>query len=229
MLSSRGVAHSRPSQETYRVAWQVDAVSAAAPHQFAMMMMIVLSTLWTIAAPSSVDRARSIQFHGNLISTNFNDHVDVDFANVQVFALTRAREREQTDRMNIVYGRTVHVKIVIVDFGWWTRFDMSNSWRLKPGFHSNAIACVGKQPIMVATASTEHSYILTGACVCCVKFSRNKRKRQPIYRNARSKQWQPWLAACQRKRLRLNGNRASEKNTHLSWHALALQCMDGRK
>ena len=24
----------------------------------------------------------SIQFHGNLISTNFNDHVDVDFADV---------------------------------------------------------------------------------------------------------------------------------------------------
>jgi len=54
---------------------------------------------------------------------------------------------------------------------------------LKPGFHSNAIACVacvaytktarnasacvGKQPITVATASTEH---LAGACVCCVKF-----------------------------------------------------------
>jgi len=28
--------------------------------------------------------------------------------------------------------------------------------RVKPGFHPNAIACVGKQPIMVATASTEH-------------------------------------------------------------------------
>jgi len=28
----------------------------------------------------------------------------------------------------------------------------------------------------------------------------------PANRNARSKQWQPWLAACQRKRLRLNGN-----------------------
>jgi len=27
---------------------------------------------------------------------------------------------------------------------------------LKPGFHPNAIACVGKQPIKVATASTEH-------------------------------------------------------------------------
>jgi len=31
---------------------------------------------------------------------------------------------------------------------------------LKPGFHSNASACVGKQPIMVATASIEHSYWL---------------------------------------------------------------------
>jgi len=31
---------------------------------------------------------------------------------------------------------------------------------LKPSFHSNAIACVGKQQIMVATASTEHSYWL---------------------------------------------------------------------
>jgi len=30
------------------------------------------------------------------------------------------------------------------------------SWSLKPGFHPNAIACVGKQPIMVATALTEH-------------------------------------------------------------------------
>jgi len=75
----------------------------------------------------------------------------------------------------------------------------------------NASACVGKQPIMVATASTEHSYwlVLTQA---------------PANRNARSKQWQPWLAAwlanatacvsCSfrlrnaRKRLHLNGNRA---------------------
>ena len=37
--------------------------------------------------------------------------------------------------------------------------------RVKPGFHSNAIACVGKQPIMVATASTEHSYWLALAFV----------------------------------------------------------------
>ena len=28
---------------------------------------------------------------------------------------------------------------------------------IKPGFYSNAIACVGKQPIMVATASTEQA------------------------------------------------------------------------
>ena len=32
--------------------------------------------------------------------------------------------------------------------------------------------------------------ILAGACVCCVTFSSNKRK-----------QWQPWLAVCQRKAL----------------------------
>ena len=54
---------------------------------------------------------------------------------------------------------------------------MKQTNQLKPGFHSNAIAslralrkitktarnasaCVGKQPIMVATASTEHSYWL---------------------------------------------------------------------
>jgi len=53
---------------------------------------------------------------------------------------------------------------------------------------------------------------------------RDNGRRQPANRNARSKQWQPWLAACQRKRLRflrfsftqrtqrrrlrLNGNRA---------------------
>ena len=43
-----------------------------------------------------------------------------------------------------------------VEFGWII---------LKPGFHSNAIACVGKQPIMVATASTEHSYWLALAFV----------------------------------------------------------------
>jgi len=41
----------------------------------------------------------------------------------------------------------------------------SNGWSAKPGFHSNAIACVGKQPIMVATASTEHSYWLALAFV----------------------------------------------------------------
>jgi len=33
----------------------------------------------------------------------------------------------------------------------------SSCSNLKPGFRSNAIACVGKQPIMVATASTEHA------------------------------------------------------------------------
>jgi len=66
-------------------------------------------------------------------------------------------------------------------------------------------------------------YIFTaGACVCCVKISTDFRiaialwrhhglrllreiftqqTQTPANRNARSKQWQPWLAACQRKRL----------------------------
>ena len=74
-------------------------------------------------------------------------------------------------------------------------------------------------------------------CVRCVNENRKKRNfhakneiftqqtQAPANRNVRSKQWQPWLAACQRKRLRflrfsftqrtqrkrlrLNGNRAS--------------------
>jgi len=48
---------------------------------------------------------------------------------------------------------------------------------IKPGFHSNAIACVGKQPIMVATAS------------------RNKRKRQPIGMLGQSSGNHHWLLA----------------------------------
>jgi len=66
-----------------------------------------------------------------------------------------------------------------------------------------------KQPIMVSTASTEHSYWL--------KFSRNKRKRQPIGMLGRSSGNHDCLRflrfsftqRTQRKRLRLNGNRAS--------------------
>ena len=46
------------------------------------------------------------------------------------------------------------------------------TWTLKPGFHSNAIACV-----------------------CCVKFSRNKRKRQPIGMIGRSSGNHGWLLA----------------------------------
>ena len=63
-------------------------------------------------------------------------------------------------------------------------FSLHYKARMKPGFHSNASACVGKQPIMVATASTEHSYWLALAFVA-------------------------W--SCQRKRLRLNGNRAWDR------------------
>ena len=53
----------------------------------------------------------------------------------------------------------------------------------------NASACVGKQPIMVATASTEHSYWLA------------QRKRLRFLRFS-------FTQRTQRKRLRLNGNRA---------------------
>ena len=44
----------------------------------------------------------------------------------------------------------------------------------------------------------------------------------PANRNARSKQWQPWLAACQRKRLRLNWNRAWVMVKRGRWYA----CID---
>ena len=67
---------------------------------------------------------------------------------------------------------------------------------VKPGFHSNAIACVGKQPIMVATASTEHSYWLALAFVAWCQ-----RKRLRFLRFS-------FTQRTQRKRLRLNGNRA---------------------
>jgi len=53
----------------------------------------------------------------------------------------------------------------------------------------------------------DQAFLLAGACVCCVKIS-TQQKQAPANRNAQSKQWQPRLAACQRKRLRLNGNRA---------------------
>ena len=60
-------------------------------------------------------------------------------------------------------------------YWWW-------STEARPGFHSNASACVGKQPIMVATASTEHSYWLAlafvanaSACVSCGFRLRNAR------------------------------------------------------
>jgi len=49
------------------------------------------------------------------------------------------------------------------ELGPWTRVvetDLNCVCGVKPGFYPNEIACVGKQPIMVATASTEHSYWL---------------------------------------------------------------------
>ena len=39
------------------------------------------------------------------------------------------------------------------------------SSNIKHSFHSKTIACVGKQPIMVATAANEHSYWLAIAFV----------------------------------------------------------------
>jgi len=78
----------------------------------------------------------------------------------------------------------------------WLALSLISHHTLKPGFHSNAIACV---------------------------VSRNKRKRQPIGMLSRSSGNHDWLlanaSACvflrfsftqrtQRKRLRLNGNRA---------------------
>jgi len=44
---------------------------------------------------------------------------------------------------------------------------------LKPGFHLNASACVGTQPIMVATASTEHSYWLAVAFLAVFVYATN--------------------------------------------------------
>jgi len=66
----------------------------------------------------------------------------------------------------------------------------------------------------------DRAFLFAGACVCCVM----QQTQAPANRNARAKQRQPWSAACQRKRLRflrfsftqrtqrkrlrLNGNRA---------------------
>ena len=73
----------------------------------------------------------------------------------------------------------------------------SHEWRIqcsvKTGFHPNAIACVGKQPIMVATASTEHPI---GYPMQAHAFSPVSIQTQHTQRT-------------QRKRLRLDGNRAS--------------------
>jgi len=61
---------------------------------------------------------------------------------------------------------------------------------------------------MVATASTEHSYWLALAFVLSREIF-TQQTQAPANRNARSKQWQPFLAASQRNRLRLDGNWAS--------------------
>ena len=66
---------------------------------------------------------------------------------------------------------------------------VSRNARIKPGFHSNASAC---------QLASSQSWL--------PNFT--QQTQAPANRNAPSKQWQPWLAACQRKRLHLNGNRA---------------------
>ena len=65
---------------------------------------------------------------------------------------------------------------------------------IRPGFHSNAIACVGKQPIMVTTASTEHFYWLALAFVAW-KFHATKQLRQPTGMLGRSSGSHDWLLA----------------------------------
>ena len=88
-------------------------------------------------------------------------------------------------------------------------------------------------------------FLTSPACVCCVKFSRNKRKRQPIGMLGRSSGNHDWLlanaSACvccgfsftqrtqrtQPKRLRLNGNRASGCRTQSIQRARVLQWRPG--
>jgi len=53
----------------------------------------------------------------------------------------------------------------------------------------NASACVDKQPIMVATASTEHSYWLWRLRL--LREISTQQTQAPANRNARLKQWQP--------------------------------------
>ena len=62
-------------------------------------------------------------------------------------------------------------------------------YRLKPGFHSNAIACVGKEPIMVATASTEHSYWLALAFLAVFVYATHVTQ-------AIAFEWKPGFTQC---------------------------------
>ena len=86
---------------------------------------------------------------------------------------------------------------------------MEESWQelqgIKPGFHSNAmrLRCVNEnrkkrkrlrwQAANHGCHCIDRAFLLAGACVCCVKISFTQR--------------------TQRKRLRLNGNRASDSGT----------------
>jgi len=101
---------------------------------------------------------------------------------------------------------------------------------VKPGFHSNAIACVGKQPIMHLPLLRPN--IPVGWRKRLLRENFTQQTQAPANRNVRSKQWQPWLAAYQRKRLRLNGNRALETERHNSMYpetiqALSINVMEG--
>ena len=79
-------------------------------------------------------------------------------------AVQRSRVNYRADRnaRSAIDQAVQHVTLLVCDVG-----DCVSTYveSIKPGFHLNAIACVGKQPVTVATASTEHSYWLALAFV----------------------------------------------------------------
>jgi len=58
-------------------------------------------------------------------------------------------------------------------------------------FHSNAVACISNH----GCHCFDRAFPSAGACVCCVKISCNKRKRQPIGMLGRSSGNHDWLLA----------------------------------
>jgi len=77
----------------------------------------------------------------------------------------------------------------------WTVRAPSDRDVVKPGFHPNTIACVGKQPIMVATASTEYPI---GCCLqligCSVEAVATMIGCLPTHALAFG--WKPGLSVC---------------------------------